>query len=87
METDRADGQHAAGLEQVLRPVHQAGELLVAVAVGRQVVEQAEFLKHDADAPPDQGKPGMAQAANVLPEDVEVSPRRAERQEQELEQG
>ena len=57
------------------------------VLVGRQVVEQAEVLEHDADPPPQRGDLVLAERRRILAEDVDRAARRLQAEQHQLEHG
>ncbi len=89
---DRRDGVHALaeadpaqefddlGAVAGFRPAEGA-QRQGDVFVGRQMVEQAEILEDDADPPPERCQLVLGQRRGVLPEDVDGSSRRPQRQQ------
>src|SRR5262245_23311995 len=70
----------------VRRPLAGYPERHGDVLPGRHVVEQAEVLEHDADAPSQLGAPGRRDAADVLAEQRKRSARRLDRHEKQPQQ-
>jgi hypothetical protein len=57
------------------------------IVEGGEMIEQAEFLEHDSDAPPHQGQLALFQAADVAVEEIDQAARGLEREEHHAEQG